>query len=71
MSQGIICRFLAFLLLWRFNLYFILVLEKLMLLVSDAIVYQARVPGKFSPRALQKKGDCYAIFLISPLLLRL
>lgn len=42
-----------------------------MLLVSDAIVYQARVPGKFSPHALQKKGDCYAIFLISPLLLRL
>lgn len=69
-SQGIICRFSGLLLLQRFNLYFILVLVKLMLLV-DAIFYQAPVPGKFSPCALQKEGDCYIVFLISPLILRL
>lgn len=54
-----------------FLFFFFNVLKKLMLLVSDAVLYQSAVPGKPSTCALQKKGDRYVAFLISPFILRL
>lgn len=69
-SQGSICKFLASLLKVSF-FFFFNVLKKLMLLVSDAVLYQSAVPGKPSTCVLQKKGDRYVAFLISPFILRL
>lgn len=66
-SEDHLRRILALSLLGRFNLYFILVVEKSVLLESDAAVSQVTALGKFSPRALQKKGVCSAVSPTSPL----